>query len=326
MGGNAIQNARRINKAEFDQIIEELRSILPELNFSVVKAYRQKPDFGDIDLVVTTSPTVNQKQLIRDRLQPTDEYDNGPFFSVEYKGVQVDFIFMHESEAQAALHYFHWNDLGNFIGRVARSLNFKYGHDGLSYDKHYSDHYKISVPVSKDTKKILEFLGYDYNVWLHGFEEKNDIFEYAMSTPYFNATYFSLEEQAHNDRVRNRKRKMYQSMLEHIQAKGVEGKPKLSQEEREAHFQRAITFFNNGFEKKVEEEKAKYDLSVKVKELFNGDIVSKLTGMFGKHSGLTGKELGQFIQKIKSSEPDLNSRILAGGPSFVEELVKKYIN
>jgi hypothetical protein len=51
-----------------------------------------------------------------------------------------------------------------------------------------------------------------------------------------------------------------------------------------------------------------------------------LTGMFGKHSGLTGKELGQFIQKIKSSEPDLNSRILAGGPSFVEELVKKYIN
>jgi hypothetical protein len=306
--------------------VTELVITFPEFNLEAVKAYKQKPDFGDIDLVVTIDPSLDQRQLIRDRLQPSDEYNNGPFFSVEYKGVQVDFIFMHESEATSALQYFHWNDLGNFIGRVARSLNFKYGHDGLSYDKHFSDHYKISVTVSRDIQKILEFLGYDYEAWDIGFDTKEDIFEYAMNTPYFNATYFSLEEQAHNDRVRNRKRKMYQSMLEHIQAKGVEGKPKLSQEEREAHFQRAITFFNNGFEKKVEEEKAKYDLSVKVKELFNGDIVSKLTGMFGKHSGLTGKELGQFIQKIKSSEPDLNSRILAGGPSFVEELVKKYIN
>jgi hypothetical protein len=314
MGGNAIENARRIDKAEFDQIINELTFKLPEINFKPVKSYRQKPDFGDIDLVVVTSPTLNQKQLIRERLNPTDEYDNGPFFSVEYSGVQVDFIFMHESEATSALHYFHWNDLGNFIGRVARSLNFKYGHDGLSYDKHFSDHYKISVPVSKDTQQILEFLGYDYQTWVNGFEEKNDIFEYAMSTPYFNATYFSLEEQAHNDRVRNRKRKMYQSMLEYIQEKGIEPKPKLTIEERHAHFNRANDFFGGELEKRVQEEQNKYDLSVKVKELFNGDIVSELTG-------LQGKELGGFIQKIKSSTPDLNNKILEGGPEYVKQLI-----
>jgi hypothetical protein len=314
MGGNAIQNARRINKIEFDQIIEELHHLLPELNFSVVKAYRKKPDFGDIDLVVTIDTKIDQRQLIRDRINPTDEYNNGPFFSVEYKSVQVDFIFMHETEATTALQYFHWNDLGNFIGRVARSLNFKYGHDGLSYDKHFSDHYKISVPVSKDIKGILEFLGYDYETWVHGFDTKEEIFEYAMSTPYFNATYFSLEEQAHNDRVRNRKRKMYQSLLEYIEAKGVEKKPKLSQEEREEHYQRAISMFGNGFDIKVREEKNKYDLSVRAKELFNGDIVSSLTG-------LQGKELGGFIQRLKSSVDNFNSKVLDGGPEYVHNLI-----
>lgn len=317
MGGNAIADARRIGREEYESIIAELRNLLPELKFEPVKAYFNKKDFGDIDLVTETDPTSNLKDLIRSRLNVTTEYDNGPFFSVSYSGVQVDFIFMSPTEFETALNYFHWNDLGNFIGRVARSVNFKYGHDGLSYDKHYSDHYKISVHVSSDIRKILEFLGYNYEKWSDGFADKEDIFEFAMQTPYFNSTYFSLEEQAHNDRVRNKKRKMYQAFLEFLKVKKVEPKPKLSQEERDIHYQRAIDIFGNEFDLKVKEAQAKYNKLLEVKKLFNGDIVSA-------HTGLTGKELGMFMRDIKTSEIDFEDKVIVGGTSYVNEVIGRY--
>lgn len=317
MGGNAIKNARRIYKTEYEDILAEIYEKLPTFKLEPVKAFRSKNDFGDIDIVVEIDDTIDQRELIRNTLHIDTEYNNGPFFSVDYKGVQIDFIFMNKDNYHTALNYFHWNDLGNFIGRTARSLNFKYGHDGLSYDKHYSDHYKISVHVSNDTKKILTFLGYDYNTWAKGFDTKEEIFEYAASSKYFNATYFSLEEQAHNDRVRNRKRKMYQLMLEYINQNAIVGKPKLTQEERLIHYNRAKEIFGDTFDLEVKEAEKKYNISLEVKKLFNGDIISQITG-------LTGKELGEFIRTIRTNEKDLSNRILEGGNGFVKQLIIKY--
>ena len=209
----------------------------------------------------------------------------------------------------------HWNDLGNFIGRTARSLNFKYGNDGLSYDYHIDDHYKISVNVTTDTAKALEFLGYDHKMWEEGFDTKEDIFKYAVSSPYFNATYFALDEQAHTDRIRNRKRKMYQAMLEYIQEQGIEQKPKLTPEERLTHYNRARKTFGDDFHHTVEQKKAEYDRHKQFKELFNGDVVSALTG-------LTGKDLGKFINFVKQRHSDrFESTVIEEGKDYVTSIV-----
>jgi hypothetical protein len=291
MGGNAIQGARRVPRSEYFELCEELQGHFPELKMKTVKAYRQKKDFGDIDVVVQKVNGLNIPELVKTRLNPANVYDNNMFFSFEYKGVQVDFIQMSEQDFQPALAYFHWNDVSNFIGRTARSINFKYGHEGLMYEKHVSDHFKVSVVVSRDTEKCLEFLGYNYNRWLNGFDTEEEIFEYAASSPLFNALYFSLDEQAHNDRVRNRKRKMYQKMLAYIEANGFEPKEKLTQEERDVHYNRAREVFGDAFHNEVVSAIEKYEQSVEFKKHFNGEIVSEITG-------LTGKKLGHFMQSF----------------------------
>ena len=92
MGGNAIKDARRIGKVEFMQICYELQDIFSELKMKPTKAYREKEDFGDIDMIVETNPKINIEELVRERINPPNEYANGPYYSLEYKGVQVDFI------------------------------------------------------------------------------------------------------------------------------------------------------------------------------------------------------------------------------------------
>lgn len=317
MGGNAIKDARRIDRTEMVQICYELQDLFPELKMKPIRAYRQKPDFGDIDIVIETQPHLSIKDLVRKRLNPPTEYDNNQFYSFEYKGVQVDFIQMSPQTFLSSLAYFGWNDLGNFIGRIARSLNFKYGHDGLSYELHLADHYKLNVHVSSDTNEILEFLGYDPEQWNKGFDTKEEIFAYAASSKYFNALYFSLEEQGHVDRIRNKKRKMYQDMLTYIENNGIEPKPKLTQEERQVHYDRAVERFGNYFDEEVKASKQRYDISRKAKEFYNGDLVSKATG-------LTGKELGVLMRKIAGHCSSMALFVSYGGFGVTGEFAKEY--
>lgn len=295
MGGNAIEGAKRIPKEEYVQLCHELQELFPELKMKPVKAYRQKPDFGDIDIVVETSPYLNIPELVLNRLGPDlTHYHNNMFFSFEYKGVQVDFISMSPDIFIPALSYFAWNDLGNFIGRTARSINFKYGHEGLMYELRLGDHYKKAITVSTDVPTILEFLGYDSKVWEVGFDTEEEIFAYAASSTIFNALYFDLDEQGHNDRVRNRKRKMYQKMLQYIEDKGIEPRPKLTEEERKESYDRAREVFGDYFHNIVVSETAKYEKGLKFKEVYNGDIVASITN-------LKGKELGAFMNSFKRS-------------------------
>ena len=315
MGGNAIKSAQRVDKATFDQYWEELKQLFPELTMQRTSSYRQKQDFGDIDIVVKSNPYINIKQMVRDRLHPSEEYDNGPFYSFLYKTAQVDFIFHNEDDYEIALHYYSWNDVCNFIGRIARSLNFKFGHDGLWYTEHLDDHYKLDVFVSRDIEKILAFLGYDYERWTKGFDTIEDILAYGASSAYFNSLYFSLEEQNNVDRVRNKKRKMYQAMLKYIEDNNLQPKPKLNEDQKLFQAYRAVNHFNNDFMLEVENKRYEYRKHCEFKSIFNGEIVKELTG-------LEGKELGRVMQATKTAWPDFENLVLEKGAKFVEQAVK----
>src|SRR5699024_5199762 len=107
---------------------------LPFRRYHVVPAYRSKPDFGDVDIVVASDglPDDWQERLIR-ALGSRAHVSNGPVFSLEYDRFQVNILLQSESNFDFASRYFAWNNLGNLIGRIAHHLGFKFGHDGLWY-------------------------------------------------------------------------------------------------------------------------------------------------------------------------------------------------
>lgn len=323
MGGNAIKSAKRLSVEKVKAYTQEIYDIFPEFKMEMAKAYRTKSDFGDIDIIVESKLDWNIKDLIKNRINPIEFYDNGPYYSFLFHDAQIDFIIAPPDEYDSTLSYMSWNDLSNFFGRVARSLNFKYGHDGLSYEKHLDDHYKITIPVSNWMPDILTFLGYDYNTWAKGFDTIEDILKYAASSKYFNPLYFTLEDQSHNDRVRNKKRKMYQNMLQYITDNNIPVRDKLTESERLDFVVKADSFFSlvddSTLSDKLLAAETKYAEHLKFKELFNGDIVNKL-------SEAEGKMLGVLIRDIHTKYPNLKELVLLGGESLVKDIVNGMID
>lgn len=300
MGGKALGfEARRISSVKLAQIHADISARFPGCDVMSIPYYRNKPDHGDVDLVVTAQNYGIVRDAVMLAFNNPVHYDNNPILSFAYEDdIQVDLIVCrNHAEAQMYVNYFAWNDLGNFFGRVARSLGFKYGHDGLTYVLRLSDHHTEIINVTSDMRIILPFLGYDYETWRRGFAEKEDVFAYAASSKAFNAQYFSLEDQAHQDRVRNKKRAMYQAMLEYIETNNILPKPKFDTDQRDLmvmHMDLILRAYGSPtLSSQIEQRRVLYDQSVAAKERFNGNLVREWTG-------LDGKELGAVVTKFKT--------------------------
>lgn len=301
MGGKALgYEARRITPDELFQINQHVCSTYSDFTPKLIPSYRSKQDHGDVDFVLVGNYG-GVRDAVMSRSQPASTYDNKPTLSWDHDGVQIDFTVCSTSTMQQAqVDYMAWNDLGNFIGRVARSIDFKYGHEGLKYVVRLSDHTVTELDVSHDIGLVLEFLGYNSAVWRMGFDTKEEIFAYASSTPLFNPLYFSLEEQAHQDRVRNAKRAMYRDMLEYIQQHGMKPRPKLTPGERHQHLVRAETFFGVDIQGQIDALRESYALHERRKQKLNGQLVREWTGLEGRMLGAT---LTQYKQELLETFP-----------------------
>jgi len=139
MGGNALnfQTRRVESSAEFRTLVNEVLHILTrELSWRAVPVrwYHTKESFGDMDILVDSDIIdPNWVDVVLEKFQPKDHFKNGSCLSFDYKDVQVDLILAPAKEFEFSYYYFAWNDLGNFVGRTAHRLGFKFGHDGLWY-------------------------------------------------------------------------------------------------------------------------------------------------------------------------------------------------
>lgn len=357
MGGNAIAKARRVTKEEYDNVIKHIQSqkfmvprntlITPTIEPTViefplgaadvelvrgttvdtyanepiygtiVKSYRNKQDFGDIDVVIDDRVDIVP---IFAHFRPKKCAVNGNVMSFAYDGIQVDFIRTPKEHIRSTLEYFAYNDLGNLLGKIARALGFKYGNKGLIY-QHRDEVGNVidEIIVTKVLSVILGILGLSYSRYERGFNTLEDMFEFVASSGYFNPSLYALVNASSADRVRDEKRKTYQAFLAWIQAKrfaetpAEEQKALLQYQHRQIlnEFPHVMTLCNQ-IDKERAEEKA-------FRAKFNGAVVHRLTG-------LEGRQLGSFMEKLRSihykgelmrmSEEELHGVILAAHEYF----------
>lgn len=303
MGGNALKNCetRRYKKDEYNDLVKEVIQKLnniPEITKKQVPfSYRDKESFGDLDIVIVHN-CYDLKGSINKEFNPKEIVSNGDCLSFEYKEFQIDLIKSSIEHFNTTLEYLNWNDLGNIIGRVAHKFGLKYGHKGLSYIiKNESGYKPRELLISKDIRKILEFLGFNFSKYTLGFDTLNDIYRYVRYSEFFNSDIFSFEEMNHTNRVRNKKRSTYQGFIDYLNNQHEVEKSFLKyyfNGNKSIYLDRINYYFPEvdifGF---IESYNKDLELDKKVKEKFNGEIVSKITG-------LQGKELGQFIAFYKN--------------------------
>ena len=152
MGGLALKNTptRRYERAEFDVISVELLDILRQ-DFKRVAMplfYKNKKSFGDADIIVSMEGfTRNVRDYITETFKPNEIFHNGNCYSFDYKELQVDVITLAPEHFDSNEMYLSYNDLGNFIGRIAQGFGLKYGQEGLWYEHYFKGGNIARIPI-----------------------------------------------------------------------------------------------------------------------------------------------------------------------------------
>lgn len=192
------EEARRVTTEEMKAVHQELKAKVGGLvcDFQLTFTLEEKPDHGDVDILVLTHPEQDVFKVI-ETLEPIKYKRNGHCHSFLYKSqfgnVHVDFLVssdpnLHRTKTQ----YYAFNNLSAVIGMVAKSLNFKYGTDG--FFKRYKDKRGNwhDILISVDLNSGLECLGYTPKpLWIKNYK---DIVDYTSSSLMFSSEIFSSKD------------------------------------------------------------------------------------------------------------------------------------
>ena len=302
MGGTALLakagiESQRLTMNEFNRVKSEVHAILDDLGIRWldVDFIREKTDFGDIDIIVIDDRIPEKEiknnnspaKIILDNIDKfgiTDELfiNNTPFASLLYEGkYQVDFITVKPECAKYTQAYLSHNDLGNLLGRTIKRFNMTHAMDGLFYDHYINNRtQRHRFLISTDPHEILRILNLDIEKFEAGFDTYKEMFDYVQDSKYFNPELFKFENLNNRNRVRDKKRKVYNEFLNYIdfnKTNELEYDPKVD-----------YPWLNDS----IAEFDIEYDRRKAIREAVPGAYVMERTG-------LTGKDLGNLIDMIK---------------------------
>lgn len=306
MGGNALKAVSvRLTNKNFHRMAasctQALENAFPAGRVKAIEAYRSKADHGDLDVLITAPDYDPYKAA--EALEATEVVRNGPVTSVGVRVrenlpaesgnvFQVDLISIAPEAFDYAAAYFSFNDLGNLIGRTAHKMGLAHRHDGLWFYVRDGDYLFREILLTQHYAEALKFMGFDPERFAQGFDTLEDIFLYVSGSKYFNSASFLLDNLNAKSRVRDRKRRTYMLFLDYCEkhpelpaypypANKLEWLPLIAQ-----HFP--------AFQKEYDKALADLEEQRAVKAKFNGEWVSRLTG-------LRGKELGALMKRFKES-------------------------
>lgn len=289
---------RRYYTPEYFKLSDELIPRIQKLfntEVYLVKAYNKKESHGDMDILVLNSGNLgNIRGKLADEFPGTPIHCNGNVYSIEYKEFQIDIIPQPVSNWETAKCFFDFDPTGNLMGKIAHKFGLKYGFQGLVYPFRNCDgRLTTDITISRDNRKIFEFLGLDYDRYLQTFDTVEEIFEYIIGSKYFNGDGFMMEELNHIDKKRNKKRATYQGFITYINKNKPVNKFEFSKDKSDYLHLIDEFFPEAGFLTKLAELKKIDGENQSIKEKFNGNLVMEWTG-------LSGKELGLVLEKYKS--------------------------
>lgn len=321
-GGNALNKTltRRCSRTEFDLISGELVDILKLTfkNVAIPLFYNTKETFGDIDILVSMKDfNDNLREYIVKTFKPNEIFHNGNCYSFDYKEVQIDLITTAPEHFDSYYNYLNYNDLGNYLGKIAHGFGLKYGQTGLFYNHYFKGSNVGMIQISKNYDKIFKFLGLSFDRYKDGFDTLEDIFIFVSNSPYFNWEYVQLENQNRINRERDKKRKSYQSFLEWIDKNVKDDKHKYQYFKDKAEYIPIIAEIFPEADLITEIRRLEYEecKSLYIKSKFNGGDVMRKYGFKGKE---LGNVLNGFIEYC-------NNRFFGGYYDFVLNSEKETI-
>jgi len=301
MGGK-IYNTKRTNTKEYLDISLDAKGKVSQFKneVSIPDSFKNKISWGDVDCL-TTLPLIDKEDILRVFNIPNENFSqNSNVYSILYRDFQVDIIHVPEEDFESSFEYYRGGDTGNLIGRLFHNIGLKFGHRGLLCPVKLSQEESLGeIVVSKNIRETLEFIVLDYEQWRCGFEDEPEMWEWISKSPYFNKSFYQLENLNHQNRKRNVVRPGYRRFLEWTNSREFDNNyiPSLNKTE---HIWRAALHFGFDWINQAKPLIDEYRRDKEIRGIFNGSEVSKITS-------LTGAELGAILKSYKESLGDWKS-------------------
>jgi len=309
MGGHALKNWPTGRKTT-EQFYDIQNRLLPKLKgifgteLYVLKFYHTKPDHGDMDVLIKVdndfyNRKINIREEIEEHISPNEIVVNDGTTTFDFEQFQIDLIPVAESVWESTKFWMDYDPTSNLCGKLFHRFGLKMGPDSLRYP-YRGDSGRVikDIVITKDFRKMMEFLGLDPERKYQGFNTLEEIYDWIISSKYYNTEFFLLDNLTQSDRKRNKKRPTFNKFLEYVKD--------IPYTSEGYHFEKNKTkyldlidssFPEVHFLEQIEELKKKVEEIRKMKEKFNGKLVMEWTG-------LTGKELGEVIRKFRENHTD----------------------
>ena len=229
MGGNALKTVKvsRIDLPTYNLIKSTISNDLsPYITLDFAYEVPNKIDFGDLDILYKAPINIDFRKLIIDKYNPAEIVSNGQVLSISYpisnEYYQVDFVKC--SNLKMSKFFYSYGDLGGVIGTITKNYGISFGEGlwcNISKDtiKNYTcndieDYTTTKIILSYEPSEICKYLDLDYEKWILGFETRESIFDWVISSSWFRKDIFlnlnSFEKKKSNIRP------FYKDFIEYI--------------------------------------------------------------------------------------------------------------
>lgn len=307
MGGKLFHHPR-MPRDEYVEREAAVRAYLDDKlpgQYRIPRYYGDKPDFGDMDVLVAARPEWGAlRDEIRRDLGVTDVKATGRVYSMSYRGLQTDFFAVPARYLDSTASFMSFNDVGNFIGRICRRFDLKYGEEGLAYVyRRASGNYTKDLELTQDLARTCAFLGLDHPRWVNGFATLDDVFAWVIESKYFSVAPY-LDEREGSMKDRAQVRPTVQRFIAYLQDRQIDKRVELG--DRKANLPIVLAAFPEvDLAGMIAAERAAEAHRAALNEKFSGQRVMRLV------PGLEGEALGAVIMALKRAVPDFDAWVEA---------------
>ncbi len=321
MGGK-LWNLPRMPRDTYLEVEASVRRALDDRlpgQYRIPRYYGDKPDFGDMDVLVAERPDWGALRAeMVGALGITETKAVGHVFSTVYRGLQTDFFAVPEPFLESAYTFMCFNDVGNFVGRICRRFDLKYGERGLTYVyRRAGGNYTKDLEVTRDFARTCAFLGLDHAAWVTGFASLPQVFEWVIASPWFSVAPY-LDDVDSALRRRATERTTVARFIDYLREKGVE--KRFAFEDRAAYLPVvAAAFPEADLPGQMAREQAAEARQAELARKFSGKRVMRVL------PGLEGKALGELMVRFKESFPDFEAWVLGTPEEEIEARIRAFV-
>ena len=346
MGGNALKTITTTRKSpvDYEKIKDYVLRVLCEklsntgIQWCVPHEAPGKDSYGDLDVLLTRQSEFDIREWILATFKPDEIVSNGGVYSFnigneegqhiarDFQGdgnqasgsslardFQVDFITT-PAENFAVHHFFlSWGDCGMLVGQIAHAAGLRFGQQGLFIGISDRPGMSDDLILSKDPRKICEFLGLDFDRWYNRFVSEPDIFAWLCESPFMRNIKL--------DRSR-RCREMYLRFGEFVKTQRAALDELSSTEPSDVadapSLDAVVAYF--GKQADFAAIQKKQSDAVRRSEKFGAHLFSAL-------GDIPGRELGQIIARFKQTIPgDFKAWVLATDEAEIQVAVSGFLS